>query len=67
MDQLVLGDTKLAGEIRQRVAKFGATSEDRARLRMKFEKDPEAPDEPTEKELSTFALDEELYNKLRAV
>ncbi|MEU5166803.1 hypothetical protein [Streptomyces mutomycini] len=37
VDQLVQGDYKLAGEIRQRVAKFGATNEDRARLRMKFE------------------------------
>ncbi|AWN05287.1 terminase small subunit [Streptomyces phage Ibantik] len=37
VDDFIKGDRKLAGEIRQRVAKFGATNEDRARLRMKFE------------------------------
>lgn len=37
VDQLYIGETKVAGEIRQRVAKWGATNEDRARLRMKFE------------------------------
>lgn len=31
-----LGDVKLAGELRLRVAKFGATPEDRARLRIVF-------------------------------
>jgi len=40
VDQLYCGDTKLAGEIRQRVAKWGATAEDRARLRMKLEEKP---------------------------
>ena len=30
------GDTKVAGELRLRVAKFGATPEDRARLRITF-------------------------------
>lgn len=30
------GDIKLAGELRLRVAKFGATPEDRARLRIQF-------------------------------
>lgn len=38
VDGLFLGDLKLAGEIRQRVAKWGATVEDRARLRMTLEK-----------------------------
>lgn len=32
----VQGDLKQAGELRLRVAKFGATPEDRARLRMQF-------------------------------
>ncbi|MFE8916870.1 hypothetical protein [Streptomyces globisporus] len=67
VDQLYQGDTKLAGEIRQRVAKWGATNEDRARLRMKFEKPEEGPSEPSEKELTAFDMDQELYNKLRAV
>ena len=31
-----LGDAKLAAELRLRVAKFGATPEDRARLRIQF-------------------------------
>ena len=30
------GDAKIAGELRLRVAKFGATPEDRARLRIQF-------------------------------
>lgn len=41
VDQLYQGDYKLAGEIRQRVAKWGATNEDRARLRMKLEEEAE--------------------------
>lgn len=36
------GDTKLAAELRQRVAKFGATPEDRARLRITFAQADEA-------------------------
>ena len=67
VDELYKGDTKLAGEIRQRTAKHGATNEDRARLRMKFEKTDDQPEAPSEKELSSFEMDEELYNKLRAV
>lgn len=34
--QMWSGDTKVAAELRQRVAKFGATPEDRARLRITF-------------------------------
>ncbi|MEU0952803.1 hypothetical protein ABZ353_10735 [Streptomyces niveus] len=67
VDALYQGDLKLAGEIRQRVAKWGATNEDRARLRMKLEKPEEAPEGPSEKQLTSFDMDEELYNKLRAV
>lgn len=36
------GDFKLAAEVRLRVAKFGATPEDRARLRMQFAQADEA-------------------------
>lgn len=39
------GDSKVAGELRLRVAKFGATPEDRARLRIQFA----AADEADEK------------------
>jgi hypothetical protein len=63
VDQLYQGEYKLAGEIRQRVAKWGATNEDRARLRMKLEKPEDAP-EPSEKELTNFDMDQELYKML---
>lgn len=67
VDQLYCGDTKLAGEIRQRVAKWGATNEDRARLRMSFEKKPDGPSEVPNEVLADVQMDEELYNRLRAV
>jgi hypothetical protein len=67
VNDLYLGDNKVAGEIRQRVAKWGATNEDRARLRMKFEETPEGPSGPSEEELTNFDMDQEIYNKLRAV
>jgi hypothetical protein len=67
VDELYKGETKVAGEIRQRVAKWGATNEDRARLRMKFEETPENPSGPSEEELTAFDMDQEIYNKLRAV
>jgi hypothetical protein len=67
VDQLYMGEYKLAGEIRQRVAKWGATNEDRARLRMKLEEKPEGTPEPSEKAFTNFDMDQELYNKLRAV
>jgi hypothetical protein len=38
------GDTSVAGELRLRVAKFGATPEDRMRLRMQID-EPEKPAE----------------------
>lgn len=47
--QFWMGDVKLAAELRLRVAKYGATPEDRARLRMHFadadEKDAKRPAE----------------------
>ena len=39
-----LGDKSVAGELRLRVAKFGATPEDRARLRITFAQADEADD-----------------------
>jgi hypothetical protein len=48
------GDLKLAAEIRLRVAKYGATPEDRARLRMTFaqadEADAKRPEAPSARE-----------------
>jgi len=67
VDELYKGETKVAGEIRQRVAKWGATNSDRARLRMKFEKTEEASEGPSDKELADFDMDQELYNRLRVV
>ena len=43
------GDMKLAAELRQRVAKFGATPEDRARLRIQFAQADEADSKRPEK------------------
>lgn len=40
------GDHKVAGELRLRVAKFGATPEDRARLRITFAQADEAESHP---------------------
>jgi hypothetical protein len=42
------GDMKVAAELRQRVAKFGATPEDRARLRIQFAQADEADAKRTE-------------------
>ncbi len=47
--QLWSGDVKVAAELRQRVAKFGATPEDRARLRITFAAADEAEEKPTAK------------------
>ncbi|MEU6704734.1 hypothetical protein [Streptomyces wuyuanensis] len=66
VDGLFLGDLKLAGEIRQRVAKWGATVEDRARLRMTIDKDPESKEEPetAPDQSPEVNMDEELYKLL---
>lgn len=59
------GDLKLAGELRLRTAKFGATAEDRARLRIQYA----AADEADEKRrTSKSAADVRgVYKGLRAV
>lgn len=59
------GDLKLAGELRLRTAKFGATAEDRARLRIQYA----AADEADEKRrTSRSAADVRgVYKGLRAV
>lgn len=66
VDEFYAGDTKLAGEIRQRVAKWGATVEDRARLRMSIEDEQgQEPDAETAAPApATPDLDEELYRLL---
>ncbi|MGK5626990.1 hypothetical protein [Streptomyces sp. URMC 123] len=65
VDAFYLGDMKYAGEIRQRVGKWGATTEDRARLRMSFDKSVEvekAQEGP--QKLSDEDMDKELFKLL---
>ncbi|MGW2864282.1 phage terminase small subunit [Streptomyces sp. NPDC001205] len=65
VDAFYLGDMKYAGEIRQRVGKWGATTEDRARLRMSFDKSVEvetSQDGP--KKLTDEDMDKELFKLL---
>ncbi|MER6382083.1 phage terminase small subunit [Streptomyces sp. NPDC001118] len=64
VDAFYQGDTKLAGEIRQRVAKWGATVEDRARLRMSIEDGDQGQADETASTGPTTDLDEELYRLL---
>ncbi|WP_308378356.1 hypothetical protein [Streptomyces sp. ISL-87] len=64
VDGLFLGDLKLAGEIRQRVAKWGATVEDRARLRMTFDKTTEGESAAPSAPAPEVDMDEELYRLL---
>ena len=47
------GDVKVAPELRLRVAKFGATPEDRARLRITFAQADEAEDRKAARDTST--------------
>lgn len=64
VDAFFQGETRHAGEIRQRVGKWGATTEDRARLRMSF--DQQAQDEAAQaaKEVRTADMDAELFKML---
>ncbi|MEV3860722.1 hypothetical protein AB0J38_41235 [Streptomyces sp. NPDC050095] len=66
VDGFYQGDMKLAGEIRQRVAKWGATTEDRARLRMSINEgqDHDGAVEHESASDSTPDMDEELYRLL---
>lgn len=56
------GDIRVAGELRQRVAKFGATPEDRARLRITFAAADEAEEKPVAR-----ASARDRYKSLKAV
>ncbi|MFE5542784.1 hypothetical protein ACFQ71_03080 [Streptomyces sp. NPDC056534] len=65
VDAFYAGDTKLAGEIRQRTAKWGGTVEDRNRLRMSIENEHQDEGQGVSAESSpTTDLDEELYRLL---
>ncbi|MFB7906425.1 hypothetical protein ACFC1T_08360 [Kitasatospora sp. NPDC056076] len=65
VDALYQGDLRHAGEIRQRTAKWGATVEDRNRLRMSINDEDQGGDaDQASAELTTTDLDEELYQLL---
>lgn len=66
VDEFFKGDVKLAGEIRQRVAKWGATVEDRNRLRMKLEDDEPSShgDSSGEVAVEAHVSDEALWKML---
>lgn len=64
VDAFYKGETKLAGEIRQRVGKWGATTEDRARLRMSFDKQAQMEAGRAPESASESDIDTELYKLL---
>ncbi|MFB8199402.1 phage terminase small subunit [Kitasatospora purpeofusca] len=68
VDALYQGDLRHAGEVRQRTAKWGATVEDRARLRMsiKDEHQDQAEDADQAPAETTTDLDEELFRLLNS-
>ncbi|MGW1867938.1 phage terminase small subunit [Streptomyces mauvecolor] len=63
VDAFYQGNVRLAGEIRQRVGRWGATTEDRARLRMNFDQQTEQEAVQASQEAATD-LDEELFKML---
>ncbi|RLV10220.1 hypothetical protein CTZ27_03075 [Streptomyces griseocarneus] len=64
VDELYAGNTRLAGEIRQRVGKWGATVEDRARLRMAVDESEENDEPAGPAKPSAADLDAELFKML---
>ncbi|MEO3857473.1 hypothetical protein [Acrocarpospora sp. B8E8] len=64
-DAFFTGDLKHAGELRQRMAKFGATPEDRARLRLQIKPHEDAaPETGPPDEDTGHVVDFELYREL---
>jgi hypothetical protein len=63
------GDTKVAGELRLRTSKFGATPEDRARLRITYGAADDADDKAARRRARTDEgpVAKGRYSKLRAV
>ncbi|MEU5187007.1 hypothetical protein AB0G83_07605 [Streptomyces klenkii] len=64
VDAFFQGETRLAGEIRQRVGRWGATTEDRARLRMDFDQQAQEQAAQAAKEAATADMDAELFKML---
>lgn len=63
VDALYQGDLRHAGEVRQRTAKWGATTEDRARLRMSINDDQDQ-EQAEDADQAPADLDEELFKLL---
>lgn len=61
------GDYKVAAELRQRTAKFGATPEDRLRLRIQFVAAEEADDKSARRRAAVDQPVAGTYSSLRAV
>lgn len=61
------GDVKLAAELRLRTAKFGATQEDRARLRIQYAAADEADDKRSRRKAEKTEPARPRYEGLRAV
>lgn len=61
------GEVKYAAELRLRVAKFGATQEDRARLRITYAHADEADDKVARRRAATDQPVKSRYQGLRAV
>ncbi|GAA0406283.1 hypothetical protein GCM10010357_29070 [Streptomyces luteireticuli] len=64
VDEFYSGNVRLAGEIRQRVGRWGATTEDRARLRMNFDEQVEEEAAKAAQEAATADMDAELFRML---
>ncbi|MEV6551759.1 hypothetical protein AB0M57_24015 [Streptomyces sp. NPDC051597] len=64
VDAFYQGNVRLAGEIRQRVGRWGATTEDRARLRMNFDEQAQQEAAKATQGATTTDLDEELFKML---
>ena len=61
------GDTKVAGELRLRTSKFGATPEDRARLRITYGAADDAEDKAARRRARTEEPAKGRYSRLKAV
>lgn len=62
------GDLKMAGELRLRTAKFGATAEDRARLRIQYAAADEADDKRERRRAGSAGEEtKRRYSRLKAV
>lgn len=66
-DRVWNGDTKVASELRLRTAKFGATAEDRARLRIQFNSAEESDEKSARRRANVDQPVKSRYRGLKAV